>query len=108
METSFDYNFTHARRGVALIICNGKFVQPTADRPAAELDKQLLFKTCQILGFADHDIHAHSNLTSTGMILAARKGGSVQNSTGNVSVNAAFSILVKNKTIYQNLTNIKQ
>ena len=75
MEASFEYNFAHARRGVALIICNGEFMVGDAkNRPAAKRDEELLRQTCRTLGFAEQDIRVHPNLTSIEMIKTTRKG----------------------------------
>ena len=67
MATSYEYDFSHKERGVALIICNGQFnCAPT--RKAAGSDRKLLEDICRKLGFRVVCLH---NLTTVDMERAA-------------------------------------
>ena len=70
-----EYNFSNSQRGIAIIICNGKFSsRDLRDRPAAEKDREQLVSMFQALGFADEDSHNYSNLKAAEIRKVLNKG----------------------------------
>ena len=68
---SYEYDFSHRERGVALIMCIGEF-SCESPRKAAVKDKEMLEETCKRLGFS---VRAHMNLTAVEMEKEVKKGG---------------------------------
>ena len=70
-----EYDFSHRRRGIALIICNEQFQAPDLGyRAAAEEDRKNLMSTFQELGFATEDIRQYVNLSAAGIHKVVSQG----------------------------------
>ena len=58
----------HPSRGLAIIINNEKFYNPSQSRPGSKHDAKRLKETFSCMGFAREDIHIHDDLEAEQMV----------------------------------------